>query len=88
MHEPVNTPQRPLPADLPFEEALARLEIIVRTMEQGDIPLDTSLLLYEEGIALVRRCTRELDEAEQRVKILQRTETGEILPTDFATMDD
>ena len=75
-------------AELSFEAALERLEAIVRRMESGETPLDEGLALYEEGIALVRRCTRELDEAEQRVKILQRTETGEILPTDFATMDD
>ncbi len=75
-------------ADLPFEEALARLEAVVREMESGDIPLDKSLALYEEGIALVRRCTKELDDAEQRVRILQKTPDGEIVPAAFATTED
>jgi exonuclease VII small subunit len=45
------------------------------------------LKLYEEGVALVRRCASELDHAEQRVKILQRTLEGEIKPADFTTTD-
>lgn len=80
-----------LPADrVPFEEAVARLETIVSLLEgQGETAsLDGSLRLYEEGIALVRRCTGELDAAEQRVKILQRTEDGEIAPQDFTSTPD
>ena len=76
------------PADLPFEAAIARLEVIVRTMEGDNLPLDESLALYEEGIALVRRLSRELDEAEQRVMILQRTPDGEIKPSPFTSTED
>ena len=76
------------PADLPFEAAIARLEVIVKTMEGDTVSLDESLALYEEGIALVRRLSRELEEAEQRVMILQRTPDGEILPSPFASTED
>lgn len=76
------------PADLPFEAAIARLEVIVKTMEGDTVSLDESLALYEEGIALVRRLSRELDEAEQRVMILQRTPDGEIKPAPFTSTED
>ena len=76
------------PADLPFEAAMARLEVIVKTMEGDAVSLDESLSLYEEGVSLVRRLTRELDEAEQRVQILQRTSDGEIKPAPFTSAED
>ena len=82
------TNQVKISADLPFEEAIARLEVIVKSMEGDAVSLDDSLALYEEGIALVRRLTRELDEAEQRVQILQKTHDGEIKPTAFASTED
>ena len=75
-------------ADMPFEEAIARLEVIVKTMEGDAVSLDQSLSLYEEGIALVRRLSHELGEAEQRVRILQKTPDGEIKPTSFASTED
>ena len=75
-------------ADMPFEQAIERLEAIVKLMEGDTVPLDENLRLYEEGVALVRRCAAELDHAEQRVRILQRTPEGEIKPADFATTDD
>lgn len=53
-----------------FEEALARLEELVRALENGAQGLDDSLALFEEGVSLVRFCTEKLDTAEQRVKIL------------------
>ena len=76
------------PADLPFEAAIARLEVNVKTKEGDTVSLDESLSLYEEGIALVRRLSRELDEAEQRVMILQRTPDGEIKPSPFTSTED
>ncbi len=75
-------------AELSFEEAVARLEVIVKAMEGDAVTLDESLSLYEEGVALVKRCNRELDEAEQRVRILQKTPDGEIKPAPFATTED
>ena len=76
------------PDELSFEKAIARLEVIVKTMEGDAVSLDQSLSLYEEGVALTRRLTRELDEAEQRVQILQRTPDGEIKPAPFASTED
>ena len=67
-----------------FESALARLEEIVRAMESGSAALDSSLALFEEGIGLVKFCTKALDTAEQKVKILQKDENGEITEAPFA----
>ena len=50
-----------------FEENMARLEQIVRAMERGDVPLEESLKLFQEGTALVKACGKLLDEAEQQV---------------------
>lgn len=50
-----------------FEENMARLEQIVRAMERGDVPLDASMKLFQEGTALVQQCGKLLDEAEQQV---------------------
>ena len=76
------------PEDMPFEAAIARLEVIVKTMEGDSLSLDESLALYEEGVALTRRLNRELSEAEQRVQILQRTVDGEIKPAPFTSTED
>jgi exodeoxyribonuclease VII small subunit len=57
-----------------FEEALERLEDIVRKMEAGDMTLEESLKAFEEGIKLARLCSRRLDEAERRVEILLKQE--------------
>ena len=73
---------------LPFEAAMARLEEIVKAMEGESLSLDESLSLYEEGVALVRRLSRELNEAEQRVQILQKTPEGEIKPAPFSSTED
>jgi exodeoxyribonuclease VII small subunit len=53
-----------------FEKKLNRLEEIVAKMEGGDIPLEDSLKLFEEGVKLSRTCQTELDEAEQKVELL------------------
>ena len=67
-------------AEMPFEMALARLEEIVRRLERDTEPvsLDESLRLYEEGVALVRRCAGELNAAEQKVQVLRREADGAI----------
>ena len=53
-----------------FEEAMERLERIVETLESGDLPLDESLKIFEEGMGLVNFCTKKLEEVEQKVTIL------------------
>ena len=62
-----------------FEEALGRLEDVVRKMEAGDMTLEESLKAFEEGIKLARLCSRKLDEAERRVEILLKQEEGLII---------
>ncbi|HEX9592479.1 MAG TPA: exodeoxyribonuclease VII small subunit [bacterium] len=61
-----------------FADSLARLETIVAELETGDLPLETSLELFEEGIGVVKRCTRKLDEAEKRVEVLLKEADGEV----------
>lgn len=67
---------------LTFEEALARLEKIVRSLEEGNVPLDNSLALFEEGTKLVRFCSEKIDAAEQKVKILTEKD-GAMVEEDF-----
>lgn len=55
-----------------FEQSLARLDEIVRHLEKGDLPLDDSLSLFEEGTGLIRRCGNLLDEAEQKLVKLKK----------------
>ena len=71
-----------------FESSLARLEEIVRAMESGEIMLDESLSLYEEGIKLIKYCTKALDDAEQKVKILQKGDEGSLVEVDFVSPED
>jgi exodeoxyribonuclease VII small subunit len=53
-----------------FEDALEKLEDIVKKMEAGDLPLDEALKSFEEGIKLIRFCQSKLDESERRVEML------------------
>lgn len=55
---------------LQFEESLAELEQLVERMEQGNLPLEESLKLFERGVQLARGCQKALKEAEQKVQIL------------------
>ena len=71
-----------------FESSLARLEEIVSAMESGEIMLDESLSLYEEGIKIIKYCTKALDDAEQKVKILQKGEEGSLVEVDFVSPED
>ncbi len=63
-------------SDIKFEEALQRLEQIVDTLEAGNLPLEESLKAFEEGVGLTRRCARYLEEAEKRIELLTRDESG------------
>ncbi len=62
--------------DITFEEALFRLEEIVKELENGTAALDKSLDMFEEGVALVKLCTGRLDEAEKRINILTKNDNG------------
>ena len=61
-----------------FEEALKRLEAIVRSLEDGDRPLEESLRLFEEGVTLTRQCAARLEEAQRRIDVLTRGEQGDL----------
>ena len=57
---------------LSFEESVARLDEIVKHLENGDMPLSESLSMFEEGTKLISACSRLLDEAEQKVVKLKK----------------
>ncbi|MGE5590246.1 MAG: exodeoxyribonuclease VII small subunit [Bacillota bacterium] len=59
-----------------YEQALERLEQVVRELEQGDLSLDASLELFQEGVELTRLCSQMLDEAERKIEKLTLDESG------------
>lgn len=59
-----------------FETSLASLERIVRELERGDLPLEKSLELFEQGVRLSRECQERLNEAERRIEVLLRDGDG------------
>jgi exodeoxyribonuclease VII small subunit len=65
-----------------FEDCLQRLEKIVGALEKGDIPLEESLALFEEGMKLSESCRKELEEAEGKVEILLK-QNGKLQPEVF-----
>ncbi|HBR17423.1 MAG: exodeoxyribonuclease VII small subunit [Deltaproteobacteria bacterium RIFCSPLOWO2_12_FULL_43_16] len=65
-------------AEIKFEDALKRLEEIVDILERGELPLEKSLKIFEEGVRLSRLCNKMLDKAEKKVEILMQDEKGEI----------
>ena len=67
-----------------FEAKMQRLEQIVRAMERGDVALDESLKLFQEGTELVRSCGKLLDEAELQVKMIMAGPDGNPTQEDFA----
>jgi exodeoxyribonuclease VII small subunit len=62
--------------ELTFEQAMERLEAIVNRLEGGDVPLETAIELYQEGMALSRLCGRKLEEVERRIEMLVEDEHG------------
>jgi len=79
------TEQEGQPEALDFEENLARLEEVVKLLEEGNLPLEKSLQLYEEGINAYRRCHRMLQDAEGKIKKLVETLQGELKEEPFKT---
>ncbi len=74
-------------SDIKFEEALEKLEQIVETLEAGTLPLEESLKAFEEGVGLARRCARYLEDAEKRIEVLTRDESG-VLKTEPLAWDE
>lgn len=69
-----------------FEAAIAELDGIVKKLEEGDLPLEQSLALYERGVQLSRFCHTRLEDAERRIEIL--TDRGELKPAPAALQSD
>lgn len=66
-----------------FEASMTRLEQIVRAMERGDVPLEESLKLFQEGTELVQRCQKLLDDAQLQVKKIMVAQDGSPVEEDF-----
>jgi exodeoxyribonuclease VII small subunit len=66
-----------------FEAQLASLERIVRELERGDLPLEQSLELFEQGVKLSRECQERLNEAERRIELLLRAGDGSTIAVPF-----
>ena len=71
------------PQNKTFEESMARLEQIVRAMERGDVALEESLKLFQEGTELVRSCQKLLDDAQLQVKKIMTAPAGSPVEEDF-----
>jgi exodeoxyribonuclease VII small subunit len=72
----------PLPS---FEESLKKLESIVEQLEKGDLALEDSLKLFEEGVNLSTACKQELEAAEGKVQMLVKQRDGSMKPEPFLT---
>ena len=71
-----------------FEAALTELDAIVKKLEEGDIPLEQSLQLFERGVQLSRFCHARLEEAERRIEILNERGQLQQAPASLVTDDD
>ena len=74
-------------AEMPFDAALAELQGVVGRLEQGNLPLEESIALYERGVALPEHCARLLTDAELRVQRLVESAGGALRALDL-TPDD
>lgn len=70
-----------------FEASLEALEKIVRDLERGDMPLEESLRLFENGVKLSRDCQERLNQAERRIEVLMRDADGRPVVTAFEGED-
>lgn len=71
----------------PFEKYLERLETIVRALEKGEVPLEQSLALFEEGIQIARICSQRLNEVEGKIEVLLRMENDQAVVAPFTDAD-
>lgn len=73
-----------MPEDKPpsFEAGLTELEAVVKELENGDLPLEQAIGLFEKGVELSERCRKQLEEAETRVEILLK-KNGQVKPAPF-----
>ena len=69
--------------EMKLEEAIRRLDEVVKTLDSDRLDLDESLKLYEEGVRLVRACHEKLSDAERRISALRISEDGEMIEEAF-----
>ena len=74
--------------ELKFEKAIQRLEKIVDDIEKGELDIDKSLEMFEEGIKISRICSKKLNEAEAKIEKLTRNQKGELITELFPVEDD
>ena len=65
--------------EIKFEKAMNRLEKIVEELEKGELDIDKSLHIFEEGIKMSRVCSKKLNEAEKKIEKLTRNQKGELV---------
>lgn len=85
---PAAAPGDPEPAGLPFEQALERLEALVRELESGELPLEETIERFEEGQTLLRTCTDLLSRAELKVKEILDRAGGSPAERDWSAGDE
>ncbi len=68
-----------------FEDAMQKLEEIVRELEAGDLPLEKAIARFEEGVKLSEFCSKKLDETERKITILLKDREGNITEQPFAS---
>jgi exodeoxyribonuclease VII small subunit len=73
---------------LTFEAGMERLEQIVKELEEGDLPLERSLELFEEGMKLSEACRQQLEEAENKVELLVKKSDGKVVAEPFPTSEE
>ena len=70
-----------------FEDSMSQLEKIVEDLEDGDLPLETAIKKFEEGVRLSRFCFDKLDETEKKVSLLLQDQNGNLIEKPFAGDD-
>ena len=80
--------QESKPAPESFEGCLERLEKIVKELENGNLPLERALELFEEGMNLSENCRRQLESAEGRIEMLVRKADGRVVAEPFRLADE
>ena len=75
-------------SEIKFEKAMFRLEKIVEELERGDLDIDKSLEIFEEGIKMSRLCSKKLNEAEAKIEKLTKGKNGELITELFPIEND
>jgi len=75
-------------AEIKFEKAMQRLEAIVDELEKGELDIDKSLEIFEEGIKMSRVCSKKLNEAEKKIEKLTENKKGELVAELFPLEED